>query len=374
MFVIFQKQKYDKIKLHAAYFTKGVTHMGNTISSNIKSFRKDRGFTQEELADLLNVTPQAVSKWESGSGLPDTSMLIPLAQILRVSTDALLGYDSLSENEEVVNRVRETVSSMKSSDEGRAEKALRISEYLSTETTLNPGCFEIIKDYAEEVANLSMYADPVLENYFPDDKERLEKIYKDAIKKGAYLIGHCNDKVLIEKTHFAVAWIYIHMKDFDNARAHINVLPSISTGRIAEKISMELTFFESGFGKMKDDIADCSVMLFELIASFLNTIAQDYGWCGDKDEALKVIEWCEGIVKAYASRKETIDINHYLRVRRSLAFFRLVAVKRSGDDEGAVKLYNEFKDEISREDFTDEQKKTIMDLLNNDIAHYSKNR
>ena len=72
--------------------------MGKTIGNNIKLYRKNKGFTQEELADLLSVTPQAVSKWESESGLPDTSMLIPIAQILGVSTDALLGYDSLSEN------------------------------------------------------------------------------------------------------------------------------------------------------------------------------------------------------------------------------------------------------------------------------------
>ena len=346
--------------------------MGKTIGNNIKTYRKNKGFTQEELADLLNVTPQAVSKWESESGLPDTSMLIPLAQVLGVSTDAILGYDSLSENGELISRVRETVNGMKHSDDGRAEKALKISEYLSTETTLNPGCFEIIKDYVQEVANLSMYADPVLENAFPDEQERIEKIYKDAIRKGAYLIGHCNDRDLIEKTHYAVAWIYIHMKDFDNARAHIDVLPRIKTGRISEKLSMELTFFESGFGKMKGDIADFSVVLFEMIASSLNTIAQNYGWWGEKDEALEVCDWCENIIKAYATRKDTVDMNHYLRVRRSLAFFKLVAVKKAGDDEGAIKLYNEFKEEINSEDLTDEQKKVVMDLLDNDIAHYGK--
>lgn len=346
--------------------------MGKTIGNNIKTFRKNKGFTQEELADLLNVTPQAVSKWESGSGLPDTAMLIPLAQILGVSTDAILGYDSLSENEEIVNRVKETIKGMNSSEEGRTEKALRISEYLSTETTLNPGCFEIIKDYVQAAANLSMYADPVLENSFPGEEERLEKINKDAIRKGAYLIGHCTDRTLIEMTHYAVAWIYIHMKDFDNARAHIDVLPSIATGRVAEKISMELTFFESGFEMMKDDIAGNSIKLFDLISSFLNTIAQDYGWNGEREEALNIIRWCEDIVKAYASRKDTVNMDHYLRIRRSLAFFKLVAVKRAGDDEAAVKLYNEFKEEIGREELTEEQKTKAVELLDNDIAHYGK--
>ena len=346
--------------------------MGSTIGNNIKTYRKNKGFTQEELADLLNVTPQAVSKWESENGLPDTSMLIPLAKVLGVSTDALLGYDSLAENEELIKRVEETIKVMRDSDEDRSVKALKLSEYLSTETTLNPGCFEIIKDYVQETANLSMYADPRLENCFPDDQERLYKLYKDAIRKGVYLISHCPDMALVVKTHFMVAWIYIHMEDYDNARAHIDVLPSIETGCIKEKIAMELTFFESGFGKMKGDIDDKSELLFDVVASFLNTIAQDYGWYGDKDEALKICEWCDGIVKAFVARKESLNMTHYLRVRRSITFFKLVALKRSGDNDGAIKLYNEFKEAVEKEDLTDEEKKTIMDLLNNDIAHYGK--
>ena len=44
-----------------------------------------------------------------------------------------------------------------------------------------------------------------------------------------------------------------------------------------------------------------------------------------------------------------------------------------GDDEGAVNRYNEFKEEIEREDLTEEQKETIIRLLDNDIAHYGKN-
>lgn len=346
--------------------------MGNTIGRNIKNYRKSKGFTQEELADLLNVTPQAVSKWESEIGMPDVSMLIPLAQVLGISTDALLGYDSLSENDAVIARVHSTIEGMKNSDEGRAQRALRISEYLSTETTLNPGCFEIILDYVQETANLSMYADPVLENCFPDDTERVKKLCKDAIRKGVYLISHCSDKDLVEKTHYAVAWIYIHEKDFDNARAHINVLPSISTCRVKENIGMELTFFESGFEKMKDDIADSSVALFDLTASMMDTIAQDYAWYGEREEGLRVIEWCENIIKAFATRKEILNMKHYLRARRSLAFFKLVSVRRSGDEDGAVKLYNEFAEEIKNEDLTDEQKQTVMVLLQNDIDHYSK--
>ena len=100
--------------------------MGNTLGKNIKTFRKNKGLTQEELAELLNITPQAVSKWESENGLPDVSMLIPLAQVLGVTTDTLLGYDSLSENETLISRVRETVSGLERSEEGRDQKALKV--------------------------------------------------------------------------------------------------------------------------------------------------------------------------------------------------------------------------------------------------------
>ena len=347
--------------------------MSTMLGKNIKTFRKNKGLTQEELAELLNITPQAVSKWESESGLPDVSMIIPLAKVLGVTTDALLGYDNLSENDEIILRAKETMAALNNSEDRREMKALRVCEYLSTETSLNPGCFEIIKDFVEQTANLSMYADPVLEGCFPDDMERIEKLYKDAVRKGAYLISHSNDQTLIEKTHFAMAWIYIHDKDFDNAREHINVLPNISSNRIREKISMELTFFESGFEKMKGDIAGNSVVLFNMVASMLDTYAQNYGWWNnDKDEALEICNWCEGIIKAFAARKEAVDMHHYLRARRSIVFFKLVALKRFGDDKGAEALYGEFQKEIQSEDLTDEQKDEIIQLLNNDIAHYGK--
>lgn len=64
------------------------------IGDNIKTARKRKGFTQEELANQIGVTSQAVSRWESGSGMPDISMIVPIAQVLSVSTDMLFGLES----------------------------------------------------------------------------------------------------------------------------------------------------------------------------------------------------------------------------------------------------------------------------------------
>lgn len=60
--------------------------MGELISSR----RKEKGMTQKELADLLNITDKAVSKWERDIACPDTQTLPRLAQLLDLSIEALL--------------------------------------------------------------------------------------------------------------------------------------------------------------------------------------------------------------------------------------------------------------------------------------------
>ena len=63
------------------------------IGKKIKTLRLSRNLTQEELSELLFVTPQAISKWERGLGYPDISQIVPIAKIFGVSTDDLLGAD-----------------------------------------------------------------------------------------------------------------------------------------------------------------------------------------------------------------------------------------------------------------------------------------
>ena len=70
-----------------------------TIGERIKTLRKTRGLTQEELAQKLFVTFQAVSKWECGISNPDITLIAPLTKILNVSADELLGiHDSETDN------------------------------------------------------------------------------------------------------------------------------------------------------------------------------------------------------------------------------------------------------------------------------------
>jgi len=64
-----------------------------TIGTNIKKLRRERNITQEQLAEFLNVSAQAVSRWETETALPDIAQLPALASIFNVSSDTLLGID-----------------------------------------------------------------------------------------------------------------------------------------------------------------------------------------------------------------------------------------------------------------------------------------
>ena len=61
------------------------------LSENIKTARKSKGLSQEELAIKLNVVRQTISKWEQGLSVPDSDMLIALSDALATPVSALLG-------------------------------------------------------------------------------------------------------------------------------------------------------------------------------------------------------------------------------------------------------------------------------------------
>ena len=77
-----------------------------TIGQNIRKLRKDRGWTQEELAAKLNLSAQAVSKWESEVTSPDISQVIPLTALFGVSADVLFGIKPDGMEEEIAEAKR----------------------------------------------------------------------------------------------------------------------------------------------------------------------------------------------------------------------------------------------------------------------------
>jgi transcriptional regulator with XRE-family HTH domain len=69
------------------------------LGENIKKYRQEKHFTQEELAARLHVTRQTVSKWEKNYSVPDAEMLVRLAELLEVQTSLLLGIEADGETQ-----------------------------------------------------------------------------------------------------------------------------------------------------------------------------------------------------------------------------------------------------------------------------------
>lgn len=94
------------------------------ISSKIRQLRKAKNMSQEELAALLGVSFQAVSKWETGAAMPDITLIPAIAFLFGVSTDELFEYNRL-ENEERVFEICSDAAQYRRTDPERSAAILR---------------------------------------------------------------------------------------------------------------------------------------------------------------------------------------------------------------------------------------------------------
>lgn len=80
------------------------------FAERFEQLRQDRGYTQQKIAEKLGITPQAVSKWENGTSLPDAEMICSIAQLMGCTTDYLLDHQVAStpqSNQEFIQRQTE---------------------------------------------------------------------------------------------------------------------------------------------------------------------------------------------------------------------------------------------------------------------------
>ena len=76
------------------------------FAENLKKIRKDKGYTQEILAEKLNVVRQTVSKWEKGLSLPDVDMISKIANVLETDVNILLdGQITTTDQSEIVKQL-----------------------------------------------------------------------------------------------------------------------------------------------------------------------------------------------------------------------------------------------------------------------------
>ena len=98
------------------------------ISKNIADLRKRKGITQEQLASALNISPQAISKWETNTSFPDAQMLPLIANYFEVSIDYLFYGDEYAYND-IYNKVWHKVAKFDQQSKESYNEALTLFAY-----------------------------------------------------------------------------------------------------------------------------------------------------------------------------------------------------------------------------------------------------
>ena len=277
----------------------------NTLGEKIKELRKRADLTQEQLADILGVAYQTISKWECGTTSPDLSMIAPIARFFRVSADELFGL-SESEDDEKQRELRERRE--KTRDTGDVEERYGISKQAHAEF---PGNFEYLLWLADDE---SSYAIHCCEKYSEEQKNHFEA----AVKYYETVIENCADTDLKNR---AVYGLVINLPDV--GRREEGVKYAKMHPNADELLKWCLTGEEAAIHRQN------------LILNSLHNLVGNLEW-GKNDMAS--LQAAEKIVKTI------IDDGNYLWLHDTLMhnyIWQAMCFTKSGDFEKAIERLKE---------------------------------
>jgi len=119
------------------------------LGAKIRSLRKEKNISQEVLAQALNISYQAVSKWENGAALPDITLIPPMAAYFGVTTDELLSFDRSAIDAEV-KRIADQAFEYREKDPARSRSILEagLARYPDNDVLMNNLLYTM--DYTHE--------------------------------------------------------------------------------------------------------------------------------------------------------------------------------------------------------------------------------
>ena len=180
------------------------------IGSNIKKLRRERDITQEQLAEYLNISVSAISQWECGKTAPDISLLAPLANILEITVDELLGADELRSVEEV-KKILKLSDSM--APDGKSEERIAL---LRDAVKRYPGNHELWLNLA------------IVLNFIKDaDEETKERNRKEAIEIYERILARCTVSWIRNKAQSGLCYLYDASGQKEKAAEMAGELPYI---------------------------------------------------------------------------------------------------------------------------------------------------
>ena len=169
------------------------------LAENIRTFRKERGLTQEQLSEVLGVTAGAVYKWEAGLSVPDLDLIMEMADFFDTSVDVLLGYE-MKDNHLEATKKRLQEYRHRKDREGLAEAEKALKKY--------PNSFKIVR---ECVAMFSGFG------FESSDTEMLKRAL-ELSERSLLLLDQSTDPDVSEQTIYgSMATTYLGLGETDKA-------------------------------------------------------------------------------------------------------------------------------------------------------------
>ena len=183
------------------------------IGSIIKKLRHERDMTQEQMADFLGITAQAVSRWETGASMPDIMQLPALANIFGVTTDHLLGVDVAANRERIRKITNDTYFNY--SAKGHKVEAVNILREALKEF---PNSYEIRKSLMRALGDCEDTPGSI--GYSNKDE-----LLDDVIAMGEKILEECTDDGIRHSTIQTLCYIYPRRNAIDKAIALAKKMP-----------------------------------------------------------------------------------------------------------------------------------------------------
>ncbi len=202
--------------------------MKESMGQIIKRLRKERNFTQEELAEQLNITYQAVSRWENETGMPDISQIVPLANVLGVSTDVLFGMQCTNDDEEIdrfIEKMEMKIYTLPDGEEyleHRRKCCDEVQEELKTYTN-NPKLLVYSLEHLVCLIDLYYHLMPGS----PKKEAKIKALEKECVRQANLILNYSNNA---EYRSYANSWmteVYETLEDYDKTKEYANNLPNI---------------------------------------------------------------------------------------------------------------------------------------------------
>lgn len=189
-----------------------------TIGERIRSFRIRKHMTQEVLAAELNISYQAVSKWERSESLPDITLVARLAEVLDVTCDALL-TDNVCAIEQDIEEVIRHAAALEIENRG---EYLRRVEMLEKALEKYPRSVRLMLELADSYSKGGDYPEFMEKNYM----ER-------TIEMEEYIAAHTADPKLKYQATVMLCYMYRGMEKYDRIRELAEGMPELYQTRPA---------------------------------------------------------------------------------------------------------------------------------------------